>query len=323
MTLYELWLVILKRWKLIVIVPVVCAIACFGYIKLSGAGTIGTSYTAEARIVVNSQVPSVTGLASSEARQYIAQLYGEEIPENGAVEITAKGDNATMTVTVTAVGPKPDPCAEAANAVAEAAEQSAKETFSGFEETPFASRVELANAATKNDLGSSSRMTKLKYMLVAFLAGLFVAICIAVVLDLRKRSVKTADGAQEAVELPVLEILPAANGERLLANVRFASKKDELASVQVVPVNDAEAARATCDLLAQVGDDGARDLSVAQGVPLSESMQAAYDARKADAVVVTARQWADTLPQLESTVAELRLADVNLVGLVFAKDKLA
>ena len=49
-------------------------------------------------------------------------------------------------------------------------------------------------------------------------------------------------------------------------------------------------------------------------------MSAAYQAQDADATVLTVNQWTDSLKTLESAVAELRLADTNLVGIVFAKE---
>ena len=192
-------------------------------------------------------------------------------------------------------------------------------------ETPYNGTVSPATEAEASSSGGS-----MKYLLVALLAGLFVGVCIVVVLDMRKRPVKTPEGAQEAVELPVLEILPAKSGERLLANVRFAAADaagegvdpGSLGSVLVVPAGDEAAARAACELLKEAAEaEDAGALEVAQAGPLSEGMAGAYASRDAGAVVVAVRQWADALPQLESTVAELRLAGANLVGLAFARDE--
>lgn len=315
MTLHELWLVVVKRWKLIVAVPVVCAVACFAYLSFYNSG--GGSYTASSCVVANTSVQSVAGMAASEGRQYIDQLKSADSASAKGLEIVAKGDTNMMTVTITVTGPDGDACVKAANAVAEATNARAEEALVVPEGLSYAGQVEFATKA------QFDKRSGLKYPLVAILGGLFVAICIAVVLDMRKRPVKTAEGAQDAVELPVLEVLPAANGERLLANIRFAAKKDDLASVYIVPAGDGDVARKASELVqAAAGDEGARGVSVEVGAPLGESMQAAYDARSRDAVVVSVRQWVDTLPQLESAVAELRLADANLVGLVFAKGKL-
>jgi len=46
-------------------------------------------------------------------------------------------------------------------------------------------------------------------------------------------------------------------------------------------------------------------------------MSAAYEARGADAVIIAGRQWEDNLSALKTTAAELKLAEANLIGLVF------
>lgn len=321
MTLQELWMVVVRRWKLVAIVTLVCVLACGGYLMLTKKMT---SYSADAYIVGNSQTAYVSGLATDEARQLSEA--GE--PALKGVAVTAKADTASFTVTVTATGADGDACIDAANLVAGAANDAAIESYSDWE-APYYGTVSEAKTATVVGSGSS-----LKYLFVALLAGLFVGICIVVVLDVAKRPVKTPEGVQDAVELPVLEILPAKSGERLLANVRFAATAAAgegdgsgdpvvVSSVLVVPAGDAEAADAAAKLLeASAIDEGAK-LEVSCGSPLSEGMGAAYASRDVDAVVVAVRQWVDTLPQLESTVAELRLAGATLAGVAFAKGKLS
>ena len=156
---------------------------------------------------------------------------------------------------------------------------------------------------------------------------MFLGICIVVIIDMVRRPVKSIEGMQDLTELPVLEKLPAKDGNRLLANIRFAAKKDDLQTVCVVPLGEGTLVQDVCAMLkaAMDAEKGAGDsgdtFEAVACEPLSANMDAAYRSRKADAVIVAGRQWSDSLTALESTVAELKLADVNLVGIVFAPEK--
>lgn len=314
MTLQELWMIIVRRWKLVVALPVACALVCAGYLLATKFMDEERQYTAKAYVVGNSNVAAVASLANNEA----LQLYpGEEEPP---FTVRASVGSGTLTVTVVATGEDGDTCIELANEIATHANEAAIEFYADYE-NPYSGIVQ---EATEYEEVTVTSDDSLKYLLVAVLAGLFVAICVVVVLDMRKRPVKTAEGVQDAVELPVLEILPAVSGERLLANVRFAAGDTAPESVLVVPTGDVETAESACELIeSAVRAEGASNkLEVLRAEPLSQGMAGAYASRDVDAVVVTARQWADELPQLESTVAELRLAGAKLVGVVFAKDKL-
>ena len=314
MTLQELWMIISRRWKLVVAVTLACIIACGGYFMVAKRGVV--NYSAAAYIVANSQVSHVSGLAADEARKLAAT------PEGAGVVVKAVADTKTMTVTIVANGSDPDACVRAANSVAEAANAIAEKAYSDWD-TPYSGLV-----TTADSISSTTSSNLMKYLLVALVAGLFVSICIIVAHDMMRRPVKTPEGAQGAVDLPVLEMLPAKNGDRLLANVRFASTErdqadgKEIATVLVVPSDDEEAADAASELLRAASDAEHSVLDVRQSDSLSKGIAAAYQARDVDAVVVAVRQWKDTLPQLESTVAELRLSGANLVGIVFAKGKL-
>lgn len=302
MTLKELWMVVARQWKMVVAITMVCVLACGAYLLVAKKES---SCTATARIVVNSQIAGVAGLASSAGRQ---------LPDSFAsVSVSVKTSTDIGTVSVTATGIDADTCIEAANTVAEAANEAARQEYSGFENA-YSGVVEPAMSTEE------PRSSSVKYLLVALLGGLFISICGAVVLDVIKRPVKTPDGVQDLTDLPVLEILPTANGERLLANVRFASKRSGLQSVIVVPAGDKVVAEKACDLLNEAATIEGSDLEAAAMPPLSEGMTGAYSAQKAEATVVTVRQWADTLGQLESTVAELKLAGANLVGIAFSRE---
>ena len=311
MTLMDLCRLLGRYWKLVVALPVVCVAICAAVLFAQPGASASASATA--RVVSNSQVAIVYGHAASLARQ----LEGAD-PDYA---VSAKADGNSMTVSVTATGPDEAECLQLADAVAADAVAATEQDFAENEGSEFlvAFRAQVEPAELDDAAASGG---KLKYLAVALLGGLFVAVCVVVLIDLKRRHVKSAGGVQDAVELPVLEILPAVSGERLLANVRFASKVDDLGSVCVIPAGDGTAAERACEALEQGAQVEGAQLQVVRCEALSQGMAGAYKAREADAVVVTARQWADSLTQLESTVAELRLADAKLVGIVYANGKL-
>lgn len=57
---------------------------------------------------------------------------------------------------------------------------------------------------------------------MALLLGLFVSICVVVVIDLIKAPIKSQNDIELSSGLPVIGVIPSRDrGERLLANVRF------------------------------------------------------------------------------------------------------
>ena len=72
---------------------------------------------------------------------------------------------------------------------------------------------------------------------------------------------------------------------------------------------------------AQTGEGGRTSFVAIPCESFSKGMAGAYVAREADAVVIAVRQWSDSIPMLQSAVAELQLAQANLVGMVFAPEK--
>lgn len=337
MTLLDLGRLIRRYVVLVVALPIICVAICAGVLYLvPNLGSGGGSSSSSSYIVVNSQLQAVAGLAANQSK-----LAEEEF---SGVTLVAKGDSATYTVTITATGEDDVLCADAANEVAERAVELAEDFFSETSEkenvVAFNAQVQYAQPGVSAD-DKKAGGGKMKYLLVALLAGLFVAICIVVIIDMVRRPVKSIEGVQDAVELPVLEKLPVKDGgERLLANVRFASKVENLSSVCVVPVGVVEVADETCEALIQAAEkeglaaqrtkisadavkapelsgDG---LSVVSCESFQQGMGAAYTAQHVDAVVLVVSQWSDSLKQLESAVAELQLADTNLVGVVFGKE---
>ena len=305
MTLIDLCRLIRKYIALIIALPVVFVLICAGYIAISHSND--KTYIAESRIVVSTHVQEVAGLAQAQGRAYTN--------EDENVKIIVNVDGGIKTVTISVVTNDEDLSIELANDVAANVLDEALKFVPDNVEDPFNARMEKAESAQE---ASSRRAMKL--ILVALLAGLLLAVCVVIVIDAVKRPVKSIEGIQSAIGLPVLEKLPIVDGgERLLANIRFASKKDELKTVCLVPVSQDATAEYVEEMLSTAADlDGFHEeLDVKCCKSLMSGMKTVYEARDADATLLIVSQWLDSLPALESTAAELRLADVNLVGAVF------
>lgn len=67
------------------------------------------------------------------------------------------------------------------------------------------------------------------------------------------------------------------------------------------------------------GTSGAGGIEIQSCQSLASGMSGMYTAKAADAVVVSARQWTDSLRDLEDTLQELSLAQANVAGLVLVQ----
>lgn len=312
MTLMDLLRIMRKSWILLVALTLAGGLLGGAYVFLTKADD---AYTAKANVVGNTQVGGVVGYAKAEARS----LIGDD--EDAEYKYSVGGESGSQTAVITVTGPDEEECIRLANEIAYVALKEAKASFTDWE-NPYYGYVD---KATKAEVKKSSGGGK--FVIVGLLAGLFIGICIVVIIDMVRRPIKSVEGMQDLVELPVLEKLPAKDGNRLLANIRFASKKDDLKTVCVVPLGEGSLAMDICALLkeaiaVEAGKGIENDVFEATACdPLSLSMDGAYSAREADAVIVAGKQWDDSLTALESTVAELKLADSNIIGLVFALNK--
>lgn len=311
MTLLDLVRLLRRYIGLCIALPLIFALATAGFMFVRGQSA---AYNANAYIVAgtSAQLSTLNGTASSAAREYASS--------NPGYSATAKAETASLTITITATGPDASGAASAANEVANAAVDNAKELLG--KDNVSAS----IQKASEGKRASGSSM--LTYILVAILAGLFAAVCIVVAIDAVKRPVKGSADLEAASGLPVLGELPGDTGERLLANARFASGKQNPHTVLVVPVKESDPAA----LAGMLIDRAARSESpeeteryggpmrVSTCAPLLQGVAAAYQAREMDVTLIACAQWADNRRDVESTVSELRLAGANVVGCVLVKD---
>lgn len=311
MTLLDLMKLIRHYLKLVVVVPVICAIvACVAVLVAP------PTYIAKATLLTNGDVALAGGFAQNEA-----QIYSK----NG-IAVTSSTETAYKTITITATGSDYGGCIAAANATVLAAADDYREANNqGSVSTNEATTAE-------ND---SPGLPKIALM--ALLAGLFIAICIVVLIDIVKAPIKSRSDIETVAELPVVGAIPNRDrGERLLANIRFQAD-EQPGTIAVVPTGIAGGALTCAELVSAFEHAGVTVSRVqgsahAQGLnaisipgvvtivecaPISEGMGAVYIAKDCDITLVCATEWSDSRRALKSIVDELRFAKARLGGVVF------
>ncbi len=308
MTLLDFCRLIRKNLALFIALPVVFALACLGYLFIGHSDD--AVYTASSRIVVSTHAADVSGLAAGQARAYTNSDEG--------IDVTQSVDFNAKTVTIIVSSPDEEQSINIANEVAEAVLAESRSFLPDNPDDPFNGRIEPAEEAAMS--GSTDAL--IKYLAAAILAGLFVAVCLILIVNALRRPIRSIDNIQDRVELPVLETIPVSDGgERLLANIRFASKRKEVSSICLIPANDDSSVCLIRELLenALKTEQHSSEMVIKCEDSLSKSMKAAYTAREVDAAVLVATAWKDSMRDLESSAAELKLADANLVGIVLVE----
>lgn len=316
MTLRDLLILLRRNLRLTVVLCAVFAVAAAGWSLLTQM-----SYTATASFVTSGDLALAQGIAGSQAASY----------SNSEVRVSCASVSASKQVVVSATGSEPNVCIEAANAVVDEAVKQYKEANPNIIAT-------VSEASYAIDNGS----TIVKYIIIALLFGLFVAICIIVFVDFIKSPIKSSRDIEQISELPVLARAPSPEGgERLLANLQFRNN-GRPSTVAIVPVAVAVTASIVARELAGAlersdirvklvkGSPHAKkfQVSVPDGAaivvscePLDDGMGAAYIAHKADVTIVCAAEWTDSKKQLASTVQELNLANANIAGVVIIPEE--
>lgn len=311
MTLLDLFKLIRHYLKLVIALPLICALASAIAIIITPP-----TYTAKATLLTNGDVALAGGYAQTEASIY---------SQNG-ITVNAAIDTSRRTIAITSEGSDYGGCIAAVNATVIAAAEDCRNANSQV--------MISANEAT-----SAESMTPniAKSVTLALLAGLFAAICIVVVIDMVKAPIKSENDIKIAANLPVIGRIPNLDrGERLLANVRFLSENPP-STIAIIPVGSMGGALTSTELASAFENAGVPVMRVqgsphAEGfnhaalpglvtivecAPLFQGMGAAYVAREADVTILCACEWSDSRKALSTVVEELRLAQVNPTGVVF------
>lgn len=312
MTILDLMRLIQRHLKLVIALPIIFAVVALAY-----SFFIQASYTATANFITNGDLAFAQGLASKEATSYA----------KSGVQISCSSQSSNKQVTISATGSDATQCIEAANTVANNAASQYKSSSSSVIAT-----VTEATSAVRNT------SSPLRVAATAFALGLFVAICIVVLIDIAKAPIKSREDAENACELPVLGTgTSVEDGDRILANLQFACGKCP-STIAVVPIGQADSAVVISNELVNAlerssvrtrivkGSPHARKFKVSVPEdaavvvccpPLAAGAGASYIANSSDATVLCVTEWTDSKRQLLATMRELELAKANIAGLAY------
>ncbi|MEI3377518.1 MAG: hypothetical protein V8R08_06815 [Coriobacteriales bacterium] len=316
MTLFDLLKLTKHNIKFVIAVPVICVIVVVAWSFFTQGGYMATS-----SFVTNGDLALAQGLASKEASSY----------SNAEVQVSCSSVSASKQVVIKAMGSNPATCVEVANAVASNSVKQYKEANN----TVIATISEASYAV-------SNSPSIIKAALIAFIAGLFVAICFVVLIDVIRMPIKSRDDIEHACDFPVLGNASTLEGnERVLANLQFRCEQRP-ATVAVIPVGDETASPIVARGLAGALERSDVRVKLVKGSPhakrfqvsvpedaaivvscepLVAGMGAAYIAHSADATILCVSEWADSKKQLSSTVSELELAKANIVGVAYLPEE--
>lgn len=309
MTLLDLCRLARHYWYIVVLVTIACVLGCAAYVFYGGQTS---NYSASSYIVAgsSSQLSTLNGTAASASREF----------ETGNQGYTAKAqaDNASLTITITVTGQAAETCVSGANSISNDATKAAEQLV---DKNAISAKTEEAVSATP-----VSKVSPSSYFAIAFVAGVFVALCIVAGIGAVRRPIKTAADLAEASGQPILGEMPQNSLDFIFANIQFASDVQPNV-VCLVPVSNASPVGIVAKLLNRESGSANQSRDTARGgairfeavPPLSQSIGAVYTSRSATATVIIAAQWKDTYRDVESTVTELALARSNVVGCVFAK----
>lgn len=216
MTLLELFKLLRKHLKLVIILPVVMAIATAGV----SWGLMANQYTSTVSVYV------LSSSEQSNASQYneltAGQLMANDVAtlanssivlERTAQELGMKSlggfevsvDSATTTrvIEISVEGDNAEQCAQIANKLAEVL-SSVAQSVMGVENVNVIDQAEVPQAP--------SGPPRAMYTVVAFLAGIFTAVAIVVIIDMVNTRVRTPEEAEELLGVPVIGRIPKIKG---------------------------------------------------------------------------------------------------------------
>lgn len=219
MTLLELLHLIKARWYLVVIIPVLFALATAAYSWCF----LTDDYTSEVSLYVlsktdsdNSENVSSSDMGASQqlandiavlaeshrVLEETAQALGLESLDDYEVEVTSATTNRVIKLSVT--GKRPESAAAIADELASQTADTAVDIMD-------LKAINIVEDASVPELPSGPN--RLMYTAVASLAGLFAAIALIVVLDMLNTTIKSTEDAEEVAGLPVLGRMPTVKGK--------------------------------------------------------------------------------------------------------------
>lgn len=218
MTLLELLELLKKRMKLVVGLPIACALLVGAYSFMLMPDT----YTATTSMyVLTNQEEGASNLSSDlSASQMVANdvttlLESNRVQKAAAedlglknlkdFEVSVSSATTSRVIELSVTGTDPDLVARVANAVAQNVADISQDVM----------KVEAVNIIDPAIAPiAPSGPSRPLYVAVALMGGLFLAVAITVVADMLNTKVRTADEAEEILGVPVIGRIPVVKGVR-------------------------------------------------------------------------------------------------------------
>lgn len=187
-------------------------------------------------------------------------------------------------------------------------------------------------------LGGGSGAAKMG--LAGLLGGILLALVVLAAIDYARRPIKGPSDIGRLTKLPVLTF-PYCKSEPgyLWENIKFTwGQGASPASVALVPVGAADVMTMGAQLAEAAREDGRNvavencvrgdargragiadsDLRIICCAPLRDGVEGARAAHEADATIIAVTAWRDGVRSLDEALAELKMAEANVVGVALA-----
>lgn len=219
MTLLELLHLLKKRLRLVVLLPLLCAVAMgiYSFLFMGNVYTASTSMYVLARqddATVSTSLSTdlsasqmisndvSTLLTSDRVLEETAADLGMEDLDSYDVSVTSETTSRVIGLSVT--GPDPETAAAIANNMLENVSAIAREVMS----------IESVNPIDDAQVPEEpSGPNRLLYVAVALMGGLFVAVAIVVIEDMLNTKVRSHEDVEELLGIPVVGRIPAMGGK--------------------------------------------------------------------------------------------------------------
>ena len=206
MTLLELFQLLKKHLKLVITLPVVCAIAMgiVSFVAMDNTYTATTSMYILAKTDDSGQMLSndiATLLDSDSVKSGAAKELG--LTDLDDYKVSVSSETTTRVITLSVTGTDAKETAEVAKAIASSVSTVAQNVGA-------AQSINVIDEAKTPEAPSGPKRTL--YIAVAFLAGIFIAVAYVVLADMLNTRIRGAEEAEELLGIPVVGRIPAMKG---------------------------------------------------------------------------------------------------------------
>ena len=214
MTLLELFQLLKRHVKLVVSLPLVCAVAMgvFSFVAMDDVYTAQTSmYILANEDTSQGQSTYYNDLNASQllANDIATLLNSDRVSADAAkalglesladYDASVTSETTTRVVSLAVTGPDPDETAAVAN-------EMARQVSIVAQEIEMADSINVIDEAVSPDAPSGPNRTL--YVAVAFLAGLFLAVAIVVLMDMLNTRVRSTEEVEELLDVSVIGRFP-------------------------------------------------------------------------------------------------------------------